>query len=157
MPCAGEKLVCLRNNHEKGLLNGSLWTTIRCKRFSRTKYSLTVKPEEGGQAITVLAHSAYMERYDEYDKWKTVAPKARKSGLEQWAEQIENDVRGIGFEMREAESFVYGSVLTVHKSQGSQWDNVLLLDESRSFGPDANKHLYTGITRAAQQITIGIE
>lgn len=156
MPQEGEKLVCLRNNHEKGLLNGSLWTTIRCKRFSKTKYSLTVKPEDGGQPITVLAHSAYMDRYAEYDKWKTVAPKGRKSGLEQWAEQIEQDVRGIGFEMREAESFVFGNVLTVHKSQGSQWDSVLLLDESGSFGQDSCKHLYTGITRAARQLVVGL-
>lgn len=160
MPCPGEKLVCLRNNHEKGLLNGSLWTTIRCKKFSRSKYSLTVAPEEGGEPITVLAHSAYMELYGSIDDWKSkpevrIAGK-RKSGLEQWADEIEERVRGIGFEMREAESFVYGSVLTVHKSQGSQWDNVLLIDESRSFGNDARKHLYTGITRAAKKVIIKV-
>jgi hypothetical protein len=39
-------------------------------------------------------------------------------------------------------------------SQGSQWDNVLLLDESGAFGDDASKHLYTGITRAAKKVTI---
>lgn len=156
MPQPGEKLVCLRNNHDKGLLNGSLWITQRCKRFSKTKYSLTVVSEDGGPSITVLAHDAYMKRYGEHFDWKKHPGSGRKSGLELWAELIEQDVRDIGFEMREAESFVYGSVLTVHKSQGSQWDNVLLLDESRSFGPEARKHLYTGITRAAKRITVAV-
>lgn len=142
LPQPGEKLVCLRNNHEKGLLNGSLWTVVRCSKYSKSKYSLTVKPEDGGLPVTVLAHSAYMERYGDSDSDPD------------WIDKLEEDVKGIGFEMREAESFVYGSVLTVHKAQGSQWDNVLILDESRSFGNDAKKHLYTAITRAARKVTV---
>jgi hypothetical protein len=31
---------------------------------------------------------------------------------------------------------------------------VLLFDESRQFGKDASKHLYTGITRAAKTLTV---
>lgn len=146
-PQPGEKLVCLRNNHEKGLLNGSLWSVVRASKYSKSKYSLTVRPEEGGEAITVLAHSAYMEWYGHTD-W--VDPEGKKT----WVDMLEEAVKGIGFEMREAESFVYGSVLTVHKAQGSQWDNVLLLDESPSFGSESRKHLYTGITRAAKTITV---
>lgn len=51
-----------------------------------------------------------------------------------------------------------GSNLTVHKSQGSQWDNVYLIDESfvweKTSHADVVKHLYTGITRAAETLTI---
>jgi exodeoxyribonuclease-5 len=50
--------------------------------------------------------------------------------------------------------FDYGYALTVHKSQGSQWDNVLLFDESHCFNEEGRKWLYTGITRAAKTITI---
>jgi exodeoxyribonuclease V len=48
--------------------------------------------------------------------------------------------------------FDYGYALTVHKSQGSEWDNVLLVDEFR--GADRAKWLYTGITRAAERMVI---
>lgn len=43
---------------------------------------------------------------------------------------------------------------TVHSSQGGQWDDVVLVDESSCFREDANKHLYTGITRAAKTLKV---
>ena len=46
------------------------------------------------------------------------------------------------------------TALTVHKSQGSQWDNVVLFDESGAFREHRNRWLYTGITRAAEKLTI---
>ena len=36
-------------------------------------------------------------------------------------------------ETRESDEFDYGYALTVHKAQGSQWDNVMLFDESFAF------------------------
>jgi exodeoxyribonuclease-5 len=44
--------------------------------------------------------------------------------------------------------------LTVHKAQGSQWNNVILFDESFAFREHRNRWLYTGITRAAERLTI---
>ena len=43
-------------------------------------------------------------------------------------------------------------VLTVHKSQGSQWDDVVLFDESFAFQDSRARWLYTGITRAAKRL-----
>ena len=48
------------------------------------------------------------------------------------------------------DEFDYGYVLTVHKAQGSQWDDVVLFDESFAFPDSRDRWLYTGITRAAQ-------
>ena len=45
-------------------------------------------------------------------------------------------------------------MLTVHKSQGSQWDDVVLFDESFAFQDSRERWLYTGITRAAKKLTI---
>jgi hypothetical protein len=50
---------------------------------------------------------------------------------------------------RESDEFDYGYALTVHKAQGSQWDDVMLFDESYAFGEHRNRWLYTGLTRAA--------
>lgn len=157
VPMPGEKLVCLRNNHEKGLLNGSLWICKRSRAYTQTKITLTVVPEEGGLEITVLAHAPYFTWYGKTDwtdpDWK---PGMHRKLLRTWVDMLQEDEKSIGFEMREAESFTLGYVLTTHKAQGSQWDNVLVIDESNSFGNDSRKHLYTAITRAARKVTIKV-
>ena len=58
------------------------------------------------------------------------------------------------FEKKEAEEFDFGYAITVHKSQGSQWENVLLYDESYCFRDKRYKWLYTGLTRAANRVTV---
>lgn len=48
----------------------------------------------------------------------------------------------------------WGHVLTVHKAQGSEWDDVVVHDESGVFRGDGDRWLYTGITRAAEKLTV---
>ena len=48
----------------------------------------------------------------------------------------------------------FGHAITVHKSQGSEFDDVALHDESPVFRQDAKRWLYTGITRASKHLTI---
>ena len=55
---------------------------------------------------------------------------------------------------RESDEFDYGYALTVHKAQGSQWDDVILFDESGAFREHRDRWLYTGLTRAARRITV---
>lgn len=43
--------------------------------------------------------------------------------------------------------------ISVHKSQGSEWDNVVLFDEKFIFS-ESNNWLYTGITRAKKNLVI---
>ena len=54
--------------------------------------------------------------------------------------------------------FDFGYAITVHASQGSQWDNVIFLDDKLFNWPskkkDRRKLLYTAITRAAEKLTI---
>ena len=52
------------------------------------------------------------------------------------------------------DEFDYGYVLTVHKSQGSQWDDVVLFDESSAFHDSRERWLDTGITRAAKRLSV---
>ena len=58
------------------------------------------------------------------------------------------------FILKRTDQFTFGYVLTVHKAQGSQWDNVVLFDESHVFRDSARNWLYTGITRAASNLTV---
>ena len=52
------------------------------------------------------------------------------------------------------EQLDWGHVLTVHKSQGSEWDDVVVHDESGVFRDQGNRWLYTGITRAKDKLTV---
>ena len=52
-----------------------------------------------------------------------------------------------------ATSFEFGYACTVHSAAGSEWDNVLLFDDHRQTD-EYNSWIYTGITRAANRITV---
>ena len=52
-------------------------------------------------------------------------------------------------ELRRHDACDYGYALTGHKAQGSQWDDVVLFDESYAFREHRARQLYTAITRAA--------
>ncbi len=54
-PQSGEKLVCLRNNRKKGLLNGALFTVKSAGAPRRGKIRMLVMPEEG---FRLCAHRA---------------------------------------------------------------------------------------------------
>lgn len=50
--------------------------------------------------------------------------------------------------------FFYGYCISVHKSQGSEWDKIVILDESKTFSSCKDKWLYTAITRAKKKLVI---
>jgi exodeoxyribonuclease-5 len=129
MPAVGDKLVCLRNDKSKGLLNGGLWTVKRLRPSRGNTLRFDILPEEEVRA-------------------KTVAVKVLPALFEEGAEQIPYAMR------RRSDEFDYGYALTVHKAQGSQWDDLVLFDESFAFREFRDRWLYTAVTRAAKTITV---
>lgn len=128
----GERVVALRNDKERGLLNGSIWRVEDVEYSDADETQMIVKPLDAGMVVRnadVRTHHAWLE-----GKERELPP-------------------GVA---REYQPFDYGYVLSVHKAQGSQWDDVLLFDESFVFKEDRSRWLYTGITRAAERITIVI-
>lgn len=127
-PVPGDRLVCLRNNHKNRLLNGGLWevctVTVGKKGIDIEVKSLD---EPGAPKVCTTVPEEFFLGTEKSLTWDQIKGK---------------------------DQFTYGYALTVHKSQGSQFDNVVLFDESRAFRDDAAKHLYTGITRAAERITV---
>lgn len=128
-PQVGDRLICLRNNHNNGLLNGSQWLVDTIK-----------KPEGKGYL------SLYLNEEDE-EKSK-LKVKTLKACFEDRIEEVKWSER------EKFDEFDYGYAITVHKSQGSQWDNVYLFDESFAFKENRTRWLYTAVTRAAKKITI---
>ncbi|MCB1465358.1 MAG: ATP-dependent RecD-like DNA helicase [Nitratireductor sp.] len=129
-PASGDKLVCLRNDASKGLLNGSLWQVTSAPRSVKPWLSLLIRSEDEGierVSAKVKVLKAVFEDPDSPIPWQ---------------------------QKRRYDDFDFGYALTVHKSQGSQWDDVVLFDESYAFREHRQRWLYTAITRAAEKLTI---
>lgn len=50
--------------------------------------------------------------------------------------------------------FEYGYCISCHKAQGSEFDNVVVFDESYAFREDKSRWLYTAITRARKKLIL---
>jgi exodeoxyribonuclease-5 len=126
VPEAGERLCCLANNHDLGLQNGTLWVCEQADADwspGEDTVYLRIRPEEGGVDIGVPAEASLF--YDD----QTKPP---------WTSN---------------EMFTWGSCLTVHKSQGSEFGSVVLFRDWPS-NRSAREWLYTGVTRAADELTV---
>lgn len=134
MPQPDDILVALKNDSTLGIFNGGLWKVIALNKRPRGSLNdkcihMAVKSLDFDNAAPVdvrVREEFFLGRGNEVD-WK---------------------------ELRGTQQFDFGYALTVHKSQGSQWANVCLFDESHTFGADRGRHLYTGITRASETLTI---
>ena len=125
LPVVGDKVVCLRNNPDQGFFNGQIWTVTKLLPNNSTKYLRLGLVDEDGNENAGYAHpEPFLGKRESIDIYR----------------------------LKSANEFDYGYALTVHKAQGSQWDNVLLLDEWH--GTNRKEWLYTGITRAAESVTI---
>jgi ATP-dependent exoDNAse (exonuclease V) alpha subunit len=131
MPVAGEKLVCLRNDKSKGLLNGGAWIVQELKASKKGLITMRVTPEDdaGGKAVKVSVLPEFFDGREEEAPW---------------------DIR------KHTDEFTYGYALTVHKAQGSQWNDVVLFDEAFAFREHRDRWLYTGLTRAAERVVVVI-
>lgn len=123
-PMEDDKLVCLKNNHMQGLMNGALFITKK-SIVSEDEICLTVQPEDGGETLDVVAYP-HPFRGQDVPRW--------------------NGDR--------LEEFTYGYAITCHKAQGSEWGNVFIVDESSAFRADAKRWLYTAITRASNKVMV---
>lgn len=132
MPKKGDKLICLRNNRKKGLLNGGLWSAVSVQSIQ-------------GHGV----HFINMTPLDEMDdiEFTGKIPKEFFNGTE--------DTLDWKYK-KTIDEFTFGDALTVHKSQGSQWNSVLVVDESSVFREHSARHLYTAVTRASENVLIAI-
>ena len=126
LPEEGDRLICLRNDRETGLLNGSFWIVLQCVVIDDHRLNLIIEDADNtGSHLVVTAHRHHFEGRD--------LP---------W------------YEAREAHEFDYGYAITCHKAQGSQWPSVLVYDQSWIAREHRRKWLYTAVTRASESVTI---
>lgn len=127
VPVRGDKLVCLMNNRPKRIFNGEMWVVDEIEGMKDGVVDLIVKSENDDRRVSVRVDQQYF----------TSIPSGRLPNSK-----------------KQGDAFTFGNVLTVHRAQGSEWKSVVLFDESASFGREASKWLYTGITRASDKILV---
>lgn len=127
-----DRVICLKNRAQEGLLNGSMWEVRKVIKQTDDTTEMNVAPLDPGFGmahVRVYTHHAFYRGEEQRLAWK---------------------------ERRSFHEFDFGSAITCHKAQGSQWDRVLVFDESAAFREHAARHLYTAVTRAADRVEIVI-
>ena len=159
-PQDGDKVICLKNNwdiysvNDNPLVNG----TIGYLKDSFSTYiNLPKQITSDGQPkkLDILTANFISDIEEDYgilnmDKQliTTGVP-----GLD-WKTSYKMG-RNWRFQDKIPDQFTYGYAITCHKSQGSEWNNVLVIEEGFPFEKEEHKQwLYTAATRAAKKLVI---
>lgn len=127
MPVTDDRVVCLRNNHELGLMNGALWKVLKAKDVKKSPQviELHLQSDDSPAQVSAYAHRHYFRGQE---------PPLHLMGM--------------------SDHFDFGYALTTHKAQGSQWPHVLVIDESECFRESKWRWAYTALTRAAERVDL---
>jgi len=132
---SGEKIICLKNRHDLGLVNGMFVSLADVRNEGPLDFSASLTTEDG---VAIAGRQRfYKGHYDDH-----VAPDP---------DRFRRDWK----QMRGLIETVWGYAITAHKSQGSSWPNVIVYDDGLGrTAEDRNRWLYTAITRAEQGLVL---
>lgn len=149
-PLVGDKIICRKNNWDKinrvgdAIVNGSIGTL--------DAIYTTDNPWLGKKCII----NFLPDKYDDSDSDEDIL---FRDLLIDWKLITTNEftVTKENFRMfpkwLRPEQFEYGYAITCHKSQGSEYDKVLVFEEMLK-ATDHARWLYTAVTRAAKRLTL---
>lgn len=143
LPHVGEHLICLKNIRELGMFNGQIFTVSKSYGYCDNDSCYRIRLNNINEDIIAYTHA--LNSY---------------SGTT-LGQNIAEDIKDINENLKystqdEPYLFFFGYACSVHKSQGSEWDNVLLYDERMRYMDDSEyaRWLYTGVTRAKNKLCI---
>ncbi len=125
LPIQGDKVICLKNDYQNDMFNGETYIVN----------SDEIIPDEDTNEPTIelVDDDGFVSRVPFWLEFFV------DSTLDQWKKP-----RGVVH-------LDYAYAITCHKSQGSEWGNVAVIDES--FGTPPNRWRYTAATRAQNKLT----
>jgi exodeoxyribonuclease V len=139
----GEKIICLKNQNDIGLINGMFVTLEDVVDEGSLYFSAVVRGEDGkpvapadnsGAPGRLRLYKGHFEDHLDLDR-----------------ERHDRDWR----EKRKLTEATFGWAITAHKAQGSQWENVIVWDDGLGKSElDRRRWLYTAITRAERGLVI---
>lgn len=158
-PQDGDKVICLRNYWEvfsddaNALVNGTIGTL---EDVYETGINIApYKTTDNETRMKII--NANFRTEDEQSYYNLSMDKKLFKGTEptlDWKTsfKMSKNPRTKNFLPME---FTYAYAITTHKSQGSEWDKVLVIEERFPFDKEEHKRwLYTACTRAAQKLVL---
>lgn len=130
-PCPGEKVICLKNNHKAGIFNGSTGKIKRVYSDRDYWYNASIDIDYGDRYLGKIFRP-------QFNNPKTLL------------EFEDLDWKEIG------DLFDFGYAMTTHKAQGSEHEDVIVIEERMSFmsDDDWSRWLYTAVTRSRKKLLI---
>lgn len=131
-PMTGEKVMCWFNQHGKNFMNGEQGIVIGYEDVPEDD----IKDDDADEMMMIVLKSLTDGR----------TRKVKFNPL-----SFDPDPEVYGPAIKAPGGFQFGYAATIHKAQGSEWDNVLMIEEPMG---DVSKLFYTGWTRAARRLTV---
>jgi exodeoxyribonuclease-5 len=137
-PYPGERIVCLKNNRTSGLMNGQIGTVLWYMPQAQNLYRLTMYLDGEPEPFESLCSDKCFGEV-EYNIYERDKERGRKTYG--------------GFTI---DYFDYGNCISVHKSQGSEWNRVILFEQRTKRWEDDfyTKWLYTAVSRTRKKLLI---
>lgn len=162
IPKPGERLICLKNNKNIGVMNGQIGNLVNIGPIGKQFYDLQMRMD--GLKFDVFMY-ALKESFgktfskDAYDKSNMLETKLELGDEIEKMYRADNPDYYMGLDEKRkcrVDLFDFGYCVSVHKSQGSEWNRVIMFDERNSHQSDDDytRWLYTGITRAKEKLII---
>ena len=162
-PEDGDKIICLRNywdsisfRKNNPLVNGTIgFIKNSFESFFRLPYQLKLENSPSKYSVLISDFQS-----DSGDLYRDLAMD-KKMILEgeptlDWKDtfKISKFKQGI-YKKLIPMNFTYGYAITGHKSQGSEWDKVLVIEEKFPFDKEEHRRwLYTCVTRASEKLVL---
>ena len=131
-PMRNDRVICLRNNHEKYIYNGMQGFIKNIKTKNELAYEVEIEMDGLDKIYSGLISK------DQFNSPTTL-------------NNINRSYKTQGLDL-----FDFGYALTVHKAQGSQAKKVVLFEErtKHQSDDDFRRWLYTAVTRAEEELLI---
>jgi exodeoxyribonuclease-5 len=132
IPDPGEKIIFLNNNRDRGIYNGMILKVLSAKKVGKLYINVDLEEVTG----------------ENPRQWKNIPLIECQFGQNKISPtgEIADALKNKGAMLAD-----YAYSLTTNKAQGSEWDNVLVIEECHPDN-DLKRWAYTAVTRAAKTI-----
>ncbi len=134
LPCIGEKVVCKFNQHALNFMNGEQGIVL-----GYSEMPLSEREDDQSDEACMLI------KLKSLTTGKPITVKFNPHAFDK-----NPDVRAVA--VKSVGGFDFGYVLTIHTSQGSEWDKVFIIEEK--LRSEYAELMYTAYTRAISRCTV---
>jgi len=142
-PYPTERLICLKNNRQTKIMNGQLGTLVWLTYTEKDIYNVTLQMDGFSELYSGYTVKGCFNKENYDDIFEITGRKRNKDFMKQTKTSV-------------IDAFDFGYAISVHRSQGSEWDKVVVFEERSNYWDNNfyKKWLYTAVTRAKEKLFI---